>query len=185
MKKLCSLIIVLSLMVFSVGCSGSKQDSGAYNLMFMPKLTGIPYFNACHKGAEEAAKELNINLSYDGATKADSNQQIELLEQWTASGSYQAFAVACNDPNRVANALKDAKDKGITVVTYDADCKTEARSYFVNMATYDAVAEEMVEVLAEQLAPKVEGKIGILTSSIEAPNQRQWADRIKAYAKKK
>lgn len=181
MRRLLPLFLVAAA---AAGCTGNAERP-AYTLGFMPKLTGIPYFNACKKGAEEAARELKIDLKYDGPTAADSNQQINLLDQWVESGSYDCIAVACNDPDLVAGALKNARGKGIHVITYDADAQPEAREFFVNMATYDAVAEAMVDAMAEELGGNGAGKVGILTSSIQAPNQSQWARRIKAYAKKK
>jgi rhamnose transport system substrate-binding protein len=182
-RPLCSL---LSLTVMALaGCSGGGKSEGRYTLGFMPKLTGIPYFNACKRGAEEAARELKVRLVYDGPNEADSEQQSNLLRQWAAVGEYDAIAVACNDPDRVARALLSAKEAGIPVVTYDADARPEARDFFVNMATYDAVAEAMVDAMAEELGPKAEGKVGILTSSVQAPNQSEWAKRIRVYAGKK
>jgi len=151
----------------------------------MPKLTGIPYFTACDKGAEEAAKELGIELKYDGPKNADSNEQIDLLHSYVASGSYDCLAVACNDPDLVARSLRDALHNNMLVVTYDADTQPDARQFFVNMATYDAVAEAMVDAMAEELGPDPAGKVGLLTSSIQAPNQHEWAKRMKVYAKKK
>jgi ABC-type sugar transport system substrate-binding protein len=165
------------------GCSGKAEHT--YTIGFMPKLVGIPYFNACQRGAEEAAKELKINLDYDGPTKADAGQQIDLLNQWAASGKYDCLAVACNDPDLVANSLKAARQNNLLVVTYDADTQPEARQFFVNMATYGAVAREMVDVMAESLEPKGAGKVGLLTSFRQAPNQSEWAKRMKAYAREK
>ena len=71
------------------------------------------------------------------------------------------------------------------VVTYDADTQPDARQFFVNMATYDSVAEAMVDAMAEELGPDAKGKVGLLTSSIQAPNQSEWAKRMKVYVKKK
>src|SRR5262249_15571220 len=98
---------------------------------------------------------------------------------------YQCLAVACTEKDEVSPTLKSALDQGLPVVTYDADSRPEARRFFVNMASYDAVARAMVDALAEELGPKPEGKVGILTSSLSAPNQSEWARRVKAYAKKK
>src|SRR5262245_45138675 len=151
----------------------------------MPKLVGIPYFTACQRGAEEAAKELGIKLVYDGPSAADAKQQLDLLNHWVASGEYDCLVVACNNPDRVAPALKRAREKGILVVTHDADTQPDARQFFVNMATYDAVAQAMVDALAEELEPRGTGKVAILTSFIQAPNQSEWAKRIKAYVKEK
>jgi rhamnose transport system substrate-binding protein len=164
---------------------GCEERSDRFTVGFMPKLVGIPYFNGCKKGAEEAARELGIDLRYDGPTEADSNKQNDLLAQWVALHSCDCLAVACNDPDLVARKLQKARRRGIPVVTYDADTRADARAFFVNMATYDAVAEAMVDALAEQLDLSQPCKVGILTSSIQAPNQSEWAKRIKAYARRK
>lgn len=180
MRRLLSIVLVFLL----AGCGG-KPSQRPFTVGFMPKLVGIPYFTACQRGAEEAARELKIKLVYDGPTEADVNSQIALLNQWIASGDYDCLAVACNEPNRIAKVLQRAEQKGIPVITYDADTQPDARRFFVNQATYDDVARAILDALAEELAPKGVGKIGILTSSIQAPNQSQWARAMRAYAKEK
>jgi ABC-type sugar transport system substrate-binding protein len=182
MRRLVAVVLVAAL-ALALGCPASSEKR--FTVGFMPKLEGIPYFNACKEGAEEAARELGIKLDYAGPTRADANQQNDMLRQWVHSGSYDCIAVACNDPDLVAGALREARQNNILVVTYDADTQPDARQFFVNMATYDAVAEAMVDAMADELEPKGTGKVGILTSSIQAPNQSEWAKRIKAYAKKK
>jgi ABC-type sugar transport system substrate-binding protein len=176
------LCVTLLLAVVLPGCG--RQAAETFKLLFMPKLMGIPYFQACKEGAEEAAKELGIELVYDGSTKADIDEQINLLSQAVASGEYQAVAVACNDPDRIVPVLQKARQKNLHVVTYDADAR-DGREFFVNQATYDAVARAMVDAMAEDLQPRGVGKVGILTSSIQAPNQSEWARRMKEYVKSK
>jgi ABC-type sugar transport system substrate-binding protein len=166
-----------------VGCG--PKGPRTFTIGLMPKLTGIPYFTACDRGAQEAANELGIKVMYDGPTDAKANLQIDLLNNWANSGNYDCLAVACTEREQVAPALQAAKDSGLPVVTYDADTRPEARHFFVNMAEYDAVAEAMVDALAEELGPNPSGKIGILTSSLRAPNQSEWSRRVKAYVKKK
>src|SRR5437660_11061508 len=93
--------LALSLIVNATGCAAKPGDRPV-KIGFMPKLVGIPYFNACRRGAGEAAKELGVELVYNGPTQADANQQINLLNQWVASGEYAVVALACNDPDLVA-----------------------------------------------------------------------------------
>lgn len=147
----------------------------------MPKLTGIPYFQACKVGAEEAARELGVQVEYDGPTAADADAQLNVLGQAVSSGEYQGLLVACNDPDRISPALKEARGKDLLVVTFDADAR-DGRQFFVNQADYEAVAKEMVDVCAEHLSPAGKGKVGILTSYVTAPNQSEWARRIRKYA---
>src|SRR5690606_29951469 len=138
----------------------------------------IPYFQACQRGAEEAGRELGLNVVYDGPTRAEAGPQIDFLKNWMESGQYDSFAVACSDKD-VSTALREARQQGLPVVTYDADAAPDARDFFVNMATFDAVAEAMVDALLAELGPKPKGQVGILTSSLTAPNQAEWARRIK------
>jgi rhamnose transport system substrate-binding protein len=179
----CWYVLVAAALSGCAGCAGRAEK--LFTIGFMPKLTGIPYFDACRRGAKEAAGELNIELKYDGPTSADSTKQIALLDNWIDSGAYDCLAVACTERDQVSPALKRARAAKLPVVTYDADSRPDARDFFVNMASYDAVAEAMVDAMAEQLRPRGTGKVGILTSSLEAPNQSEWAKRMKAYARRK
>jgi ABC-type sugar transport system substrate-binding protein len=181
MKRVRLILGTVLLAILIPGCA--QRVAEGFRLLFVPKLTSIPYFQACKRGAEEAAKELGIQLKYDGPNTADVNAQIDILSNAIASGEYQALAVACNEPDRIDPVLKQARDKGMPVITYDADARS-ARDFFVNQATYEAVAEAMADAMAEQL-PNATGKVGILTSFVHAPNQSEWARRLRAYAAKK
>src|SRR5262245_4802896 len=124
-----SILLAVPIFLGAAGC-GAKSGDRPVKIGFMPKLVGIPYFNACKRGAEEAAKEVGLELVYNGPTQADANQQINMLNQWAASGEYAIIAVACNDPDLVAPTLREARQRGILVVTYDADSQPDAREYF-------------------------------------------------------
>jgi ABC-type sugar transport system substrate-binding protein len=175
------------------GCSGKTGDpagpapgqASSVKVGFIPKLTGIPYFNACRRGAQEAANELGLELLYNGPSEVDVDAQVRLIRQWSAGAKVGLLCVACNQPDQIASALQEARQRGIPVITYDADSTPDARDFFVNQATYSAVARMMADAMAQQLSPPGKGKVGILTSSTEAPNQAEWAKRMKAYVKEK
>src|SRR3990172_9573661 len=86
----------------------------------MPKLIGIEYFNACEKGAKEAAKELGINLIFDGPDTSDVSRQTAIVETWIAR-KFDVIAIAPNDPDAIAPALRKARQRGVKVITWDAD----------------------------------------------------------------
>ena len=85
-----SLWILLVLPLLLPGCQ--KKADRPFTVGFMPKLVGIPYFNACKKGAQEAADELGIALRYDGPTEAEASLQNKMLDQWISSGEFDAVA---------------------------------------------------------------------------------------------
>jgi ABC-type sugar transport system substrate-binding protein len=163
-----------------LGCGGATTPQ-RFRMGMMPKITGIAYFNACERGAREAAAELDIDLHYDGPATNDIEEQIRMLDQWITE-DYDCIAVAPNQPARISPVLKRARAKGIIVLTFDADAN-EGRQFFINQATYDSIAEALVDTMAEETDG--EGPIAILTSTLDAPNQSEWARRMKAYQAKK
>jgi rhamnose transport system substrate-binding protein len=148
----------------------------------MPKLVGIPYFNAAEKGAKEAAKELKVDLVYDGPTEAKAALQSQMIEQWIQQ-QCGAITVAANDPNALAPAMKKAGDAGIKTGAWDADVAKDARQVFVNQATFDAIGYKLVDVMAEETGGK--GKFMVLTGSLTAPNQVAWLKAMRERMKEK
>ncbi len=171
------------------GCSNNGQESSTgggsgetLTIGVMPKLVGIDFFNAIEKGALEAGEELDVNLVYDGPVVNDVTKQSALVQSWIAR-KFDAIVIAPNDPDAIAPVLRKAQQRGIAVVTYDADADPASRDYFVNQCTYDAVAEALVETMAEGIGP--EGKYIFLTGSLTAVNQNIWMDRMEQYRKRK
>lgn len=168
----------IAVMALIAGCGGGQKTSGKLTVGFMPKLVGIEYFNACEVGAKEAAAELDVELVYDGPTSNDVSKQVEMLDTWIARG-LDAICVAPNDPNSIAPVLQKALNRGMAVLAYDADAKTEARRFFVNQATYDDIAKTLVDVMAEGIGKA--GEVAIITGSLTAENQNIWIEKMRAY----
>src|SRR5262249_49956683 len=51
-------------------------------IAMMPKAKGDPYFVSCKQGADEAARELGVELLWDGPTDLDPAKQNEVVEAW-------------------------------------------------------------------------------------------------------
>src|SRR5687768_3332470 len=105
--------------VSSSGRGGAPDGSTdkKVTIGFMPKSKGNAYFIACRKGAEEAAKELGVKLLWDGPTDPDPAKQNQLVETWITRG-VDVIAVACENREGIATALRKAREKGIKVITY-------------------------------------------------------------------
>ncbi|MBX7256698.1 MAG: substrate-binding domain-containing protein, partial [Candidatus Hydrogenedentes bacterium] len=144
----------------------------------MPKLVGIDFFNATERGAREAAKELGVELVYDGPVTNDVQQQVQMIETWIAKG-YNAIAVAPNDPDAIAPVLEDAKAKGAAVVAWDADAAHGARDYFVSQCTPESVAKALLDLVAQNAGE--DAKYIILTGSLTAANQNIWMQEMEKY----
>ena len=62
--------------------AASSGSPGRPVIAMMPKLMNIDYFDACKRGAEKAAKEIGVDLVYDGPTEATAEGQNQFLETW-------------------------------------------------------------------------------------------------------
>src|SRR3989304_9904865 len=117
----------------------------------MPKLVGIDYFNACERGAREAAAELGVELTYDGPITNDVTKQAEMLDAWITR-RFDVIAVPPNDPHALAPTLRRAAALGIKVITWDADSDEDSRAYFVNQAPLREFGHTLGRALAGQQA---------------------------------
>jgi rhamnose transport system permease protein len=160
----------------SSGPAASGAGSGL-TLAMMPKNKGNPYFVSCRKGAEEAAGELGVKLLWDGPTETDPARQNEVVEGWITRG-VDVLAVSVENKEAISTALRRAREKGIKVVTFDADAAPDARDFFVNQATPEGIAHALMDRAAALMAE--EGQFAIVTASLTAANQNEWIKHIKA-----
>ncbi len=158
--------------------SCGKEDAGSgLTLAMMPKNKGNPYFVSCRKGAEEAAKELGVRLLWDGPTETDPAKQNEVVEGWITRG-VDVLAVSVENKEAISTALRKARQRGIKVVTFDADAETDARDFFVNQATPEGIAHTLMDRAAKIMGE--EGQFAIVTASLTAANQNEWIRHIRA-----
>lgn len=143
----------------------------------MPKAKGDPYFISARAGAEEAARELHVNLIWDGPTSLDASQQNELVENWITRG-VSAIVVAVENKGSISTVLRKAREHGIAVLTWDADAQPDARDYFLNQATPEGIGTALADEAA-QLLPQG-GDFAIVTGALSAENQNDWIRYIKA-----
>lgn len=146
-------------------------------IAMMPKAKGDPYFISCRKGAEEAAKELGAELLWDGPTDLDPAKQNEVVEAWITRG-VDVIAVSVENKEGISTVLRKAKEKGIKVVTWDADAEKDARDFLINQATPQGIGETLMDETARIMGGK--GEFAIITASLSAANQNEWIKHIKA-----
>jgi rhamnose transport system permease protein len=186
---LCGAIIAGSLMVaatnvwlvrsiqFAVGSPATgmfrrtPDPAAATVIAMMPKAKGDPYFVSCRVGAEEAARELGVELIWDGPTGLDAARQNELVENWITRG-VDVIAVAVENRASISTALRKAKERGIHVLTWDADAEPDARDFFVNQATAEGIGNGLTDEAARLLGSK--GEFAVITGALSAANQNEW-----------
>jgi len=169
--------------------SASSGGGEKISVYLLPKKKGVAYFTSCAEGARKAAEELgNIELVYDGPTDGAAEKAAALVEQWTLKKA-DVICVSPNDPSVLSPAMKAAKEKGVHVLTWDADGDKDAREFFVNQATAEQIGNALVDAMAKDIGGGADpaGKVAIITATLTAANQNEWMrhmrERLKKYPK--
>lgn len=177
MKKLVSLVLAL-VMVFSMAALASAET-----IVVMPKLVGIPYFNASEVGALEAGVELGIDVKYVGPTNADAAEQVKMIEDLLVSG-IDAIAIAPNDPDAVSPVLQKCIEEGVLVCDWDTTANGDDVAYSIHQIDDKLYGEFIWDKLVEAMGTD-SGEYAIITGGLNAANLNTWIDAGMTYAAEK
>ena len=170
-------VVLVSSLRPAAPAAGAAPAARPITVAMMPKSKGNAYFQACQVGATEAARDLGVQLLWDGPTDPDPARQNEIVDTWITRG-VDAIAVAVENREGISSVLSKARERGIKVVTWDADAEPDARALFVNQATPEGVADALMTEAAKILGAK--GKFAIITGSLTAGNMVAWQKAIEA-----
>ena len=172
----CLLVATLS------GCGKSEPEKPARTRIgVVAKSLGNGFFDAVHKGADEAARELDAEVIFNGPTTPTAEGQIEVLNSLIAQ-RVDAIAVSANDPDALVPTLKRAMERGIKVVSYDSGVAPAGRQVHLAPSSDQLIGETVVALVAE-LAPEGKGKFAVVSATPTSTNQNSWlAEMRKALA---
>jgi rhamnose transport system substrate-binding protein len=145
----------------------------------MPKALANPYFDSCHRGAQEAAREIGVRLLWDGPTSAHEGlRQESFIERWMKE-KVDVLAVSAEDAHAVAVPLRRARAAGIHVLTWDSDCAADARAFFVMPTTLQGIAKALVNAAGRVLAGR--GQVAVIAASESSQNQMEAIRHIETH----
>lgn len=163
-----------------IGAGAATASAQGIKIGLIPKFTSDPYFVAANQGAQEAAAELGVTVEFNGPVNADVSEQANIIDRFVRR-RFDVIAVSANDPDALAPAMKRAQDAGIITMTWDADVNPDARTLFLNQATFEGMGRTFVEMMVRS-AGTAEGDFLIVTAVLTAPNQNRWIEELKKYA---
>lgn len=163
--------------------AASGTGGTTYKVAFVPKLQGVPYFEAMNAGGKKAAAELgNVQWLYQGPTQADAAAQADIVRSYIQQ-KVNTLIVAPNDPDSMAPLLQQAKTAGIHVATADTDAPNSVREVFVNQASVEGIGQGLTDALMTAMGGK--GKYAIVSCGQTAENLNAWIKVQQAYTKEK
>ncbi|MCD9020700.1 autoinducer 2 ABC transporter substrate-binding protein [Cohnella sp. NL03-T5] len=158
----------------------SSRPEKKIKIGLVPKGIGIDYFNYAAQGAMEAGKSLGIDIIFSGPPTADADLQIETVEGLIEQ-KVDLIAISANDPVKLVPVLQKARERGIKVITWDADTEPQGRQFFVNMVEPEVLGRHLLDTLALSMGEK--GNYAIMTGSFAAANLNEWLKWIRIQQK--
>ena len=166
MKKALSILLCLAMiMALLAGCGAEKaptaESSDSYKVALITMDSIDQHWITLKEGAEKAAAELGVQLTFMAPNTKDDALQIEQVNNAVSAGN-QAIIVAANGPDAISSALNEAVAAGVKIVYVDSPANVAAEATFStdNEAAGKTAGETM---LAELTAQGItEGKIGIV-----------------------
>jgi rhamnose transport system substrate-binding protein len=152
------------------GGSGSGGGDGT-TVTFIPKNLGNAYFDTSNAGGKKAVEEFGGSYEEVGPAEGSPDGQVTYINTATQQGR-NALVISANDPDALCDAIGEARDADIKVVTYDADTNPDCRDLFINQADAAGIAKVQVEMIAEQIGDA--GEIAFLSAAANATNQNEW-----------
>ena len=156
MKKLIALLCAVAMLACAAGALAAGEKIA---LITMDSID--QHWVTLNEGAQKAAEELGVTVTFMAPNTKDDAQQIEQVNNAVAGG-YQAIIVAANGPDAISSALKDAVSQGVKIVYVDSPANVEAEATFStdNKAAGRTAGETMLAKLTEMGVTS--GSIGII-----------------------
>jgi rhamnose transport system substrate-binding protein len=157
----------------ATGCA-----SGPVSVGELPKLDTDPYFQSAFTGMQAAAAEIGGSAIKQAPSQATGEAQIPFINNFVTN-KIGVIAIAGNDANSVAPALKRAMAQGVHVVSFDSDVAPDARTVMINQVDFAVLGDLMLDSMYGMIGGS--GEFAILSSTPTATNQNAWIAAIKSH----
>jgi ribose transport system substrate-binding protein len=113
--------VLVMIVVASASAVTAGSNPGAkYTVVYVPGLTGNPFYSTVACGAKSVAAKLGVNFSVQGAPTFSVTAQTPVVQALIASKP-NAIMISNDDPVGMIAPLKQAQDEGIKIVNIDGD----------------------------------------------------------------
>ena len=166
MKKALSILLCLAMiMALLAGCGAEKapaaESSDSYKVALITMDSIDQHWITLKEGAEKAAAELGVELTFMAPNTKDDALQIEQVNNAVSAGN-QAIIVAANGPDAISSALNEAVAAGVKIVYVDSPANVAAEATF--STDNEAAGKTAGETMLAELTAKgiTSGTIGIV-----------------------
>ena len=177
-RKVLLTALVMALAAVSVFASGAAEDSGNYSVYLITMDQMDQHWVNVNRGAEDAAAELGVDLTWLAPDVKDDAKQIECINNAVAAGA-DCILLAANGPEACVAALKEASEAGVEIIYVDSAANFPGRRLLAtdNRAGGKQIGERLIqELTANGITSGMIGVIGV-NAATESCNQREYGFR--------
>ncbi len=159
--------------------SGASSDGGdALSVVYVPGLTGNPFYNTVGCGAAAKAEELGVDFKVQGSPEFDVAKQTAIVNALVAEAP-DALMISVTDSTAMKLPLAEAKNAGIDIITIDGDLEDKS----IALTNIQSDNEEGGALAAENLA-KLVGEKGAVLGINQSPGNPIGEAREKGFKDK-
>ena len=137
--RLTGLLLAAVLVVATAG--GASAADKTLRFAVVPKAMNNPYFDLSRDGCLARAKALgDVECVYTGPVEHEPASQVQIIQDLITQG-IDGLAISVSDADAVIGVIKQARDAGIAVITFDADSPKSARQAYVGTDNKEMGAE--------------------------------------------
>ncbi|HHT66388.1 MAG: substrate-binding domain-containing protein [Caldicoprobacterales bacterium] len=188
-RKLVLSIILLIAFTLSLAACGQDQGTGTDKgseskgtIAVLNYVSSAPYFACGEEKAIQAGKDAGYDVIYTGTPEVDTPKFISLIQDMIQK-DVKALCVASGDSTSVVPVLKEAREKGIKVVSWDLDVAEEGRDLYAGIMDLAELGVPMVEEMVKTIGD--EGEFAIITGVLTNEFLQARINRILEYIEEK
>jgi|YNPNPStandDraft_1061719.scaffolds.fasta_scaffold01794_4 simple sugar transport system substrate-binding protein len=140
-------------------------------IVMVAKHEGISWFDDMRTGVEQFGKDYGVKAYQIAPEGGDPAKQVQMVEDLIAKG-VDAILVVPNDPTAMEPVLKKAKEKGIVVISHEAQQLAPIVDYDVEAFRNEDFGVLMFETLAK--AMNYEGEFTGFVGALTMQTHMQW-----------
>jgi ribose transport system substrate-binding protein len=145
-----------------------------HHIVLISQELDNPFWRTIEHGAQEEAKNYNMDLEYTGPFRLNQSEQMKLLDKTIAS-KVSGILVQGIETEQYRSLIEKAIGRGIPVITVDTDTPGSKRITYVGTDNVSA-GKELGKVVIKTMhqtseSPKL--RIGVIIGSHDAPNQEE------------
>lgn len=150
----------------------ANQEGKKYKIATVVKLTGVAWFDRMNAGIKKFGDDTGHETFMQGPQKADAALQVQIIEDLIAQ-KVDAIVVVPFSAEALEPVLKKAREKGIVVITHEADGMENTD---FNIEAFDNY--EYGAFLMENLAQAMGGEGEYMTTvgSLTTKSHMQWEE---------